>query len=111
MLYEVITLERAVREEDELPAMQDVAVIQVTGDGVMVPMKDAPRQPGGAEGPRGYKEASSATINMFGKQGERLHTIRFGRMPESKKVVLQQQMTAELGRVVSLFPGISYNFV
>lgn len=101
-----VELETAVREEDELPDPQEVAVIQYTGDGVMVPMKEAPRQKDGEDGPHGHKEASSATISLFDRQGERLHTIRFGRMPESKKVVLQQQMTAELRRVVTLFPGV-----
>ena len=100
-------LEAAVRSADKLPAPQEVAVIQFTADGVMMPMKDAPRRKAGEEGgPHGYKEASSATISMFDQQGERLHTIRFGRMPESKKVVLQQEMTAELERVITSFPGV-----
>jgi hypothetical protein len=97
-------LEAAVRAEDELPAPQDVALIQYTADGVMMPMKDAPRRSDGEDGPHGYKEASSATISLFDPQGERLQTIRFGRMPESKKVVLQQEITAELGQVIR-FPS------
>jgi len=99
-------LEAAVRAADELPAQEDVATIQYTLDGVMMPMKDAPRRAEGESGPRGHKEASSATVNLFDRNGERLKTIRFGRMPESKKVVLQQQLTAELGQVVRLFPGV-----
>jgi len=102
-------LEAAIREAETLPASEDVALIMFSLDGVMVPMKDAPRESGLKKedtGSKGHKEASCATISLYNQEGERLHTIKFGRMPESKKVTLQKQLTEELRRVVKLYPEV-----
>ncbi len=39
-----------------------------------------------------YREASCAAINFYDNEGERLKTIRFGRMPESGKHVLKKMI-------------------
>jgi len=94
-------------ESERLPALAVVALILVSLDGVMVPMKDAPRTPGAGKqdcGPKGYQEAACGTLALFDAAGNRLHTIRVARMPESKKVVLQAQLTAELAWLVERYP-------
>ena len=99
---------------DTLPDTETVATIVVSIDGIMVPMKDAPRTPGAGkrdQGPKGHKEASSATLTLLGSAGNRLHTIYLGRMPESKKVTLQAQLTAELAALLKLYPDAAVQAV
>jgi len=101
--------EAAVRESEvtRLPSPALVSLIFLSLDGVMVPMKDAPRTPGVGKqgtGPKGHKEAACGTLALFDEKGERLHTIRFARMPESKKVTLQAQLNAELETLVERYP-------
>lgn len=83
-----------------------VAVVALSLDGVMVPMKTqkasdaAPQKPGRrSKGPEGYREASAATISLFDAAGERLQTKRWSRMPEAKKVTLHQQLRDEYRHV------------
>ncbi len=95
-------------EANNLPAEQEVSLILVSLDGVMVPMKDAPRIPGLGkldQGPKGHKEAGCGTIALFGPDRSRLHTVKLARMPESKKVILQQQLKLELENLTSRYPN------
>jgi len=101
--------EAALREKEavRLPSPALVSLIFISLDGVMVPMKDAPRTPGLGKqgtGPKGHKEAACGTLALFDAQGERLHTIRLARMPESKKVTLQAQLHAELASLIERYP-------
>jgi len=94
-------LEAAVREAEEsrLPAKEAVAGIMVSLDGILVPMKDAPREPGlGKEdvGPKGYKEVGCGTVSLLDAQGKRLQTLYLARMPEEKKATLKGELTAEV---------------
>jgi len=101
-------LDEAVRNADELPAAVEVATILVSLDGVMVPMKDAPRTPGAGKldcGPKGHRESACGTVALLDAAGERLHVVRLGRMPERKKVTLHGQLEAELRRAVLLYPN------
>ncbi len=105
-----VDLEQAVREAErlDLPSPEDVRLIGVSLDGIMVPMKDAPRTPGAGkkdQGPKGHKEAGCATVTFYAADGERLHTIRFARMPESYKRVLHDQLTAELRAAQARYPN------
>ncbi len=102
-------LEAAVRDAErlDLPDPEDVVHIAFSMDGVMVPMKDAPRTPGAGkldQGPKGHKEASCATVTLYDAQGERLHTVRFAQMPEAHKVTLHRQLVAELQAIRALYP-------
>lgn len=104
-----VELEEAVRNAErlDLPSPEKVATIAMSLDGVMVPMKDAPRTPGlgkADQGPKGHKEASSGTVTLYDRDGERLHTVRFARMPESKKKALHRQLVAELEPFVEYYP-------
>jgi hypothetical protein len=94
-------------ESLDLPTSATVAHIVLSLDGVMVPMKDAPRIPGLGkkdQGPKGHKEASSGTLSLYGQNGERLRTIRFGRMPERHKATLHRQLVDELAPLRARYP-------
>jgi hypothetical protein len=104
-----IEFEAEVRQAEslDLPTSAAVAHVVLSLDGVMVPMKDAPRIPGLGkkdQGPKGHREASSGTMSLYGQNGERLRTIRFGRMPERHKVTLHQQLLGELMPLRARYP-------
>jgi hypothetical protein len=54
-----------------------------------------------------YREASCAAINFYDEEGERLKTIRFGRMPEAGKKVLKKQIEQSIHSIVSQRPEIN----
>lgn len=102
-----IEIAERVRNADVFPSSDSVALIMVSLDGVMTPMKNAPRVAGlpkGGVGPKGHKESYCGTVSLFDHNGDRIHTIRFGRMPESKKYSLQQELKAELSHVLLRYP-------
>lgn len=98
--------EEALRAGETVP--DTAAVLAVSLDGVLAPMKDAGRvekrsQPNKqAKGPAGYREVGCGTVVLYDAEGERLDTVRSGRMPESKKVTLGQQVQAECQSVLAL---------
>lgn len=91
---------------------ETAVVLAVSLDGVLAPMKDAGRaekraQPDKqAKGPAGYREVGCGTVVLYDAEGERLDTVRYGRMPESKKVSLCQQLQAECQSVLALRPDL-----
>ena len=98
-----LSFETTLRNEETVPG--EAVSIGVSLDGVMVPMKDGDRQ-GKREqakaqgkppsGPSGYQEVGCGTISYYDRDGERLATRRLARMPESHKVTLKSQLTAEV---------------
>jgi len=102
--------EAAVRSQETIPEQATVLAISV--DGVMAPMKGPGRSakrdlPGKhASGPAGNKEVGCGTVVLYDAEGERLHTVRYGRMPESKKVTLQQQLAAEVAQIMARCPDL-----
>jgi hypothetical protein len=98
--------EAAVRSQESLPEQATVLAISV--DGVMAPMKGPGRSakrdlPGKhASGPAGNKEVGCGTVVLYDAEGERLQTVRYGRMPESKKVTLQHQLEDEVASIVAV---------
>lgn len=104
--------EAALRTQETVPAAATVMAISV--DGVMIPMKaGAARrrakqtEPGKhASGPTGNEEVGCGTVVLYEAEGERVQTIRYGRMPESKKVTLQQKLQAEAASLVALCPDL-----
>jgi hypothetical protein len=102
--------EAALRTQETIPCQASVLVISV--DGVTVRMKGSQRrtkreQPGKhASGPTGHKEAGCGTVALYDAEGERLQTVRYGRMPERKKMTLQQQLETEVASVLAVRPDL-----
>ena len=102
--------ETALRAQETVP--KEAAVVAISVDGVTVRMKGSSRRakrdlPGKhASGPTGQKEAGCGTVVLYDEEGIRLQTIRYGRMPESKKVVLQQQLETEIASVLIVRPDL-----
>ena len=87
-------------------------MLAVSLDGVMVPMKGTGRaekrsQPDKqASGPAGYREVGCGTVVLYDAGGERLSTVRYGRMPEYKKITLCGQLKAECQSILALRPDL-----
>ena len=97
--------EEALRAQESVPA--EATTLAVSLDGVMAPMKDGARQAKRAatraagrqtKGPAGYREVGCGTVSFHDSAGERLHTLRVGRMPEAKKATLKDILSAEVER-------------
>ena len=54
----------------------------------------------------GYREAGCATVSLVDGDGERLHSVRMGRMPESKKATLKTMVAAEVEAVLDQRPDL-----
>ena len=100
---------------DEPAVPKGTAVVAVSLDGVMVPMKDGERQAkrsrAAAEeqhlrGPFGYQEVGCGTLTFYDRFGERLRTTRMARMPDPKKVTLKATLAAELAAVLDQRPDL-----
>ena len=102
--------EAQLRQAEAVPAHADVLAISV--DGVMAPIRGADKQekaeqPGKhASGPTGYKEVGCGTVSLYDREAARLQTVRYARMPESKKVTLQQQLETEVASILVLRPNL-----
>ena len=71
--------------------------VVVSLDGVMAPMRHA----------GGYREAGCATVSLVDAEGERLHSVRMGRMPESHKATLKTMVAAEVEAVLGQRPDLT----
>ena len=102
--------EAQLRQTETIPASATVMAISV--DGVMAPMRntDDPEKTEPARkrtgGPKGYKEVGCGTVTLYNPSAERLQTVRYARMPESKKVTLQQQLETESASILALNPDL-----
>lgn len=102
--------EAALRAQQTVP--HEASVIAISVDGVTVRMKGAGRrakreQPGKhASGPTGQREAGCGTVVLYDAEAERLQTVRYGRMPERRKVTLQQQLETEAVSVLAVRPDL-----
>lgn len=91
----------------DLPSPEKVALIVASLDGIMLPMKDAPRTPGLGkrdQGPKGHREVGCGTVSLYDAEGERLHTVKFARMPEGHKITLHQQLVDEVRAMRTRYP-------
>lgn len=104
--------EVALRAQETVPEAAVSVVFSL--DGVMVAMKAkaaervAKQAEAGkhASGPAGRQEAGCGTVSLYDAEGERLQTIRYARMPESRKVTLQAQLQGEIEAVYALRPDL-----
>ena len=87
-------LEATVRDASvEVPDTARAVVVSL--DGVMAPMRG------------GYREAGCATVSLVDADGERLHSVRMGRMPESHKATLKTMVAAEVEAVLDQRPDLT----
>jgi hypothetical protein len=95
--------EEQLREQE--PPVERAAVLAVSLDGVMAPMKDGARQDKRehsrqqgkpTRGPAGFREVGCGTLSHYDGAGERLRTRRHARMPEPGKRSLKRQLVAEV---------------
>ena len=95
--------EQVLRRGEKIP--RGAVTMAVSLDGVMLPMKDGARAAKRAEataqgkltrGPAGHAEAGCATVSYYDRAGERLATVRLGRMPEHKKATLKKMLADEV---------------
>ena len=102
------SFETALRAAAPVPA--EAASVAISLDGVMTPMKDGERsekRERAAEagkqtrGPAGYQEVGCGTISLYDRDGNRLGTVRFARMPEAGKATLKGMLTEELAVVLA----------
>lgn len=102
--------EAALRTQENVPHAARVIAISV--DGVTLRMKGDGRQvkrdqPGKhASGPAGQREAGCGTVVLYDAEGERLQTVRYGRMPECRKATLREQLETEASRVLAMRPDL-----
>jgi len=105
--------EETLRAPETVPS--EAVSLSVSLDGVMVPMKDGERrakrmqsQNNGKRqrGPAGYQEVGCGTLSFHDAEGQRLSTVRLARMPESRKVTLKSQLTAEIAAVLDRRPEL-----
>ena len=102
--------EAALRATETVPA--EATVLALSLDGVMAPMKEAGRvqkrshPDKQASGPAGYREVGCGTVSLYDAEGQRLTTLRYGRMPETKKASLCAQLEAEVQSILALRPDL-----
>jgi hypothetical protein len=102
--------EAALRQTEEVPPQAIVLAISL--DGVMAPVRqtDGTKKEASAgkqtSGPLGYREIGCGSVALYDQEGQRLNTVRYGRMPERKKATLRQQLTAECQHILSQAPHL-----
>ena len=102
--------EEALRQTEEIPPQATVLAISL--DGVMAPVRqaDGTKKEASAgkqaSGPLGYREIGCGSVAWYDQEGQRLSTVRYGRMPECKKATLRQQLTAECQHILHQVPSL-----
>lgn len=102
--------ETELREQEEIPA--EAVTVAVSLDGVQVPMKDGERRKKRTQeglrpkGPAGFREVGCGTVSFFDTEGNRCGTVRYARMPETKKVTLKEQLREELRTIFNVRPDL-----
>ena len=108
-----VELEGKMRKTVRVPS--SAVAVAVSLDGVMVPMRDGDRAGKRARaindgkqpsGPAGHREVGCATVSFYDADGNRLETIRHGRMPSSGKPELKAWLQAELAFVLAQRPDL-----
>lgn len=108
-----VELEEQMRKTARIPSC--TVAVAVSLDGVMVPMRDGDRAGKRARaieegkqpsGPAGHREVGCATVSFYDADGNRLKTIRYGRMPSSGKPELKAWLQAELTFVLAQRPDL-----
>jgi hypothetical protein len=102
--------EEILRQTEAVPPQATVVAISL--DGVMAPVRqaDGTKKEASAgkqaRGPLGYREIGCGSVALYDPAGQRLSTVRYGRMPEHKKATLRQQLTAECQHILRQAPHL-----
>jgi hypothetical protein len=104
--------EAAVQSQETVPV--EATILAISVDGVMAPLKAhaaeraAKHAAAGkhASGPTGYREVGCGTLTLYDREGERLQTVQYARMPEHKKVTLGEQVQAEAYAILAARPDL-----
>ena len=107
-----VAWEAAVQAQETVPG--EATTLTLSVDGVMAPLKPlaaervTKRAAAGkhASGPTGYREVGCGTLTLYDREGERLQTVQYARMPEHKKVTLGQQLQAEAQAILATRPDL-----
>lgn len=103
--------EEVLRQSEAVPPQ--ATVLAVSLDGVMAPLRqaDGTKKEASAgkqaSGPLGYREIGCGSVALYDQAGQRLSTVRYGRMPEHKKATLRHQLTAECQHILSQAPHLT----
>lgn len=97
---QTIHYHQALTQEEKIPAA--AVCMAVSLDGVMIGMKKFLKDTHGTV----WQEASCASVSFFDKDGERLDTCYYGRMPESKKVTLKTLLKNHVEYVMKERPDL-----
>jgi len=93
----------------------NAVAVAISLDGAHVPMRGKPKPTAAGEAdaaaaakkrPTEWHEASCGTMSLYDKDGERLSTIRLGRMPERKKATLKQMLATLTAAVLAQRPDL-----
>ena len=97
---------------DTITIPEEAVSVSASFDGIMLPMKNKKTEvksddekknndePSGSKKPL-YKEAACAAVCFYDSEGERLKTLRFGRMPEAKKKTLKNALSQTIERILA----------
>jgi hypothetical protein len=103
--------EAHLRTVESVPTEATTLVVSL--DGVLAPMRNAAPDQAElketekqAKGPKGYQEVGCGTVSLHDAEGERLQTVRYGRMPESKKATLCEELEAEVQAILAVQPRL-----
>jgi len=103
--------EDALRAQETVPI--ETAIVAVSLDGVMVPMRDTDRREKRSQsdkqpqGPAGYREVGCGSVALYDQEVQRLETVRYGRMPERCKATLCSQLQAEVQSILAVQPDLT----
>jgi hypothetical protein len=99
--------EAHLRTFEDVPTEATTLVVSL--DGVFAPMRNTAPDKAELEatgkqptGPKGYQEVGCGTVSLHNAEGERLQTVRYGRMPESKKATLCEELEAEVQALLTV---------
>ena len=108
------TFEEALRA-GSMVVPEEATTLAASLDGVMAPMRDGARQQKRAlaraagratKGPAGYREVGCGTVSFYDADGERLSTLRCGRMPEAGKATLKEMLSTEVEAALEQRPDL-----
>ena len=86
---------------------KEAALVTVSPDGVILAMKpEKTAQNPAMKGSRKWREASCGTISFFDKEGERLCTYQYSRMPEHKKKMLKTLLKKHIEHILKQRPEL-----